>query len=129
MTIKQITEKKWFSLYDKIDELNKKSFLDNICEKCKMYILLQYGEKGVGIYGIIKGKGLYGFTTENSDFFKEEDNIKFVYYGAVRTFALNEEQKLSDFIKFFENFLEENKKFIEKEIELVYYQEEIQNFI
>lgn len=127
--VKQISEKKWFGLYDKLDELDTETFLKNICEKCKMYILLQYGDNNVGIYGVIKGKGLYGFTSEKSDFFKGEDNIKFSNFGSVRTFALNSEQKISAFIKVFEKFLEANNKNIEQDIELVYYQEELENYI
>lgn len=124
--IKQISETKWFSLYDKIDNLTKDEFTENICEECKMFILLQYFEGTVGIYGIIKGKGIYSFTTKNDVF---SDDIVLETRHGIQGFLLNEKQNINTFVKFLEKFFNENNKKIKKDIELVFYQDEILKYI
>lgn len=128
--IKKLTENKWFGLYDKINELTTKEFIDNICENCKLSILIQYAENNqIGLYAVIKGVGLYGFTTQKSNFFKNKDVDLHNTSNGIQTFILNEKQTLKTFISIFSEFLREHNKKLKNKIELVYYQNEIDKII
>lgn len=119
--IVKLTENKWFKLFDKLNDLSTNDFLENIKENEKLYILLQYdGNNGVGIYGVIKNKGLYGFTTKKNEFFKGFD-----LETKELSFIINDKQNIWTFINIFELMLKNNGKTLKKDVDIVYYEDEI----
>ena len=93
-----------------------------------MTILLQKGDNNdVGIYCVIKDKGLYGFTLLKNKFFQTYPNIlKLNEFNGVETFILDKSQTITHFIEFLDSFLIQNQKSLKNVIDV---EMDLQEFI
>lgn len=128
--IKEISEKKWFNLYDVTDDLTTEEFIQSLTPKTQLNILIQYIDKeSIGLYGVIKGKGLYGFTMVKHNFFNDFKNIQIKIVNHCGAFIINSTQNINSFINILLDFFKQNNINLTNDINLVYFQEQIINFL
>ena len=125
--IEKLTETQWFNLVKTNTELTTDDFINNICEKCNLTILIQHGtDNDIGIYAIIKNIGLYGFIMSKNDFFKySSKEIKLSLFNNVQTFIIDDSQNILTFMNYFDEFLKIHNKILTKKVKLVYYEDNL----
>lgn len=130
INLKEITESKWFNLYDKCDDLTTEEFITNLVPNIKLNILIQYvDEESIAIYGVIKGKGLYGFTTLKNHFFDKFITIQLKTVNGCNSFIINDKQSINSFINVLLEFFKNNNINLKKDVDIVYYQKQISNLL
>lgn len=123
---KNITESQWFKLIQNNKELTTNEFVSNIKEKSNLNIIIQSGYKtnDVGIYGIIKNVGLYGFLKPKNNFFiYGTTEIKLENNNDIFTFILDETQTLNDFCEYLDLFFAKNNISFQKTIKIYFYEQ------
>lgn len=128
--ISQITEKKWFGLYDVTNDLTTEDFIKCLTSKTKLNILLQFAdEESLGIYAALKGKGLYGFSLIKNDFFKDFPYIKMKIINDSSSFIIDTKQNINSFINVLLLFFQRNKIELQQDINLYYYETKINQLL